>query len=160
MNRTDHNLAIDIADEKRRTWRLRECRRRLKPRCHRRLNWAPWRPYASTGLNISWRRDLLGAFMVSACVFGALYEFPQSPVHQAILSRMLRRLLMGMSMGLTAVGNYLFAVGKTVGRPHQPIGYVYFFPAGQNQGLGCGLLYNCAVHWRGAWSASGRAFPG
>ena len=30
---------------------------------------------------------LLGAFMVSACVFGALYEFPQSPVHQAIMSR-------------------------------------------------------------------------
>ena len=46
---------------------------------------------------------LLGAFMVSACVFGALYEFPQSPVHQAIMSGLLRRLLMGMSMGLTAV---------------------------------------------------------
>jgi len=26
---------------------------------------------------------LLGTFMISACVFGALYEFPQSPVHQA-----------------------------------------------------------------------------
>jgi aquaporin Z len=46
---------------------------------------------------------LLGAFMVSACVFGALYEFPQSPAHQAIMSGLLRRLLMGMSMGLTAV---------------------------------------------------------
>ncbi len=26
---------------------------------------------------------LLVAFMVSACVFGALYEFPQSPIHPA-----------------------------------------------------------------------------
>src|SRR5436190_20404534 len=46
---------------------------------------------------------LLGAFMVSACVFGALYEFPYSPVHQSIMSALLRRLLMGMSMGLTAI---------------------------------------------------------
>ena len=30
---------------------------------------------------------LLGAFMVSACVFGVLYGFPQSPVHQAIMFR-------------------------------------------------------------------------
>ena len=46
---------------------------------------------------------LLGAFMVSACVFGALYEFPSSPVHQAIMSRFLRRLLMGFPMGSTAI---------------------------------------------------------
>ena len=37
---------------------------------------------------------LLGAFMVSACVFGALYEFPRSPVRQPISSQLLRRLLM------------------------------------------------------------------
>src|ERR1051326_977038 len=36
---------------------------------------------------------LLGAFMVSACVFGALYEFPRSPVHQSIMSALSRRLL-------------------------------------------------------------------
>ena len=47
--------------------------------------------------------SLLGAFMVAACVFGALYEFPSSPVHQAIASQLLRRLLMGLSMGLTAI---------------------------------------------------------
>jgi aquaporin Z len=46
---------------------------------------------------------LLGAFMVSACVFGALYEFPQSPIRQAIHSQFLRRLLMGLSMGTTAI---------------------------------------------------------
>jgi aquaporin Z len=47
--------------------------------------------------------SLLGAFMVSACVFGALYEFPHSPVRQAISSQLLRRMLMGTSMGLTAI---------------------------------------------------------
>src|SRR5215469_1799131 len=46
---------------------------------------------------------LLGAFMVSACLFGALYESPHSPVRQAIASQVLRRLLMGLSMGLTAI---------------------------------------------------------
>ena len=43
---------------------------------------------------------LLGMFMVSACAFGALYEFPRLPVHQAIMSVFLRRFLMGISMGL------------------------------------------------------------
>src|SRR6266496_6850717 len=46
---------------------------------------------------------LLGAFMVSACVFGVLYEFPGSPVRQAISSDFLRGLLGGLSMGLTAI---------------------------------------------------------
>jgi hypothetical protein len=46
---------------------------------------------------------LLGTFMVSACLFGALYEFPGSPVRQAIESGFLRRILMGLSMGLTAI---------------------------------------------------------
>ena len=43
--------------------------------------------------------SLLGGFMISACVFGALYEFPESPVRQAIASADLRRLLMGLLWG-------------------------------------------------------------
>ncbi|MBI3474778.1 MAG: aquaporin [Acidobacteria bacterium] len=63
---------------------------------------------------------LLGAFMVSACVFGALYEFPQSPVHQAIHSGFLRRVLMGLSMGLTAISIIYSPWGKQSGAHINP----------------------------------------
>jgi aquaporin Z len=46
---------------------------------------------------------LLGLFMVSACVFGALLEHPESPVHRAIGNAFVRRSLMGVAMGATAV---------------------------------------------------------
>ena len=63
---------------------------------------------------------LLGAFMVSACVFGALYEFPHSPVHQSIMSALLRRLLMGISMGLTAIAIIYSPWGKQSGAHVNP----------------------------------------
>ena len=63
---------------------------------------------------------LLGAFMVSACVFGALYEFPQSPVHQGIMSGFLRRLLMGVTMGLTAIAIIYSPWGKQSGAHINP----------------------------------------
>jgi aquaporin Z len=44
----------------------------------------------------------LGAFMVSACLFGALLEHPGSPARQALQDAGLRRLLMGLAMGTTA----------------------------------------------------------
>ena len=46
----------------------------------------------------------LGTFMVSACMFGTLLGHPDSPVHQAIASPTVRRGLMGLAMGLTAIG--------------------------------------------------------
>lgn len=46
----------------------------------------------------------LGLFMISACAFGALLEYPGSPLHQAIPDPFTRRLLMGVAMGLTAIG--------------------------------------------------------
>lgn len=45
----------------------------------------------------------LGLFMISACVFGVLLEHPGSPVHEAIENPVLRRVLMGLAMGLTAI---------------------------------------------------------
>ena len=74
---------------------------------------------------------LLGAFMVSACVFGALYEFPQSPVHQAIMSRILRRLLMGVSMGLTAIAIIYSPWGKQSGAHINPSVTFTFFRLGK-----------------------------
>src|SRR5574341_1612618 len=46
----------------------------------------------------------LGMFMISACLFGAVFEHPASPVRQAIGDPFIRRILMGAAMGLTAVG--------------------------------------------------------
>jgi aquaporin Z len=63
---------------------------------------------------------LLGAFMVSACVFGALYEFPHSPVREAIASSLLRRILMGASMGLTAIAIIYSPWGKQSGAHINP----------------------------------------
>lgn len=68
----------------------------------------------------SMEAGLLGAFMISACVFGALYEFPNSPVHQAIHSSFLRRLLMGLSMGSTAIAVIYSPWGKQSGAHINP----------------------------------------
>ncbi len=46
---------------------------------------------------------LLGLFMVSACGFTVVLEHPESSAHQAIADPLLRRMLMGALMGLTAV---------------------------------------------------------
>jgi aquaporin Z len=62
----------------------------------------------------------LGTFMVSACIFGAIYEFPGSPVRQAITSELLRRVLMGISMGLTAMAIIYSPWGKQSGAHINP----------------------------------------
>jgi aquaporin Z len=46
----------------------------------------------------------LGMFMISACVFAILIEHPASPIPEALPHPNARRLLMGIAMGLTAVG--------------------------------------------------------
>jgi aquaporin Z len=46
----------------------------------------------------------LGLFMMSACLFATLLGHPTSPVPQIIDSVLVRRLCMGIVMGLTAVG--------------------------------------------------------
>jgi len=46
----------------------------------------------------------LGLFMMSACPFATLLGHPASPVPQFVASPFVRRLCMGIAMGLTAVG--------------------------------------------------------
>src|SRR5512132_128054 len=81
-----------------------------RPRLTSRRKIAPlhWREYAMESA-------LLGAFMVSACLFGILYEFPGSPIRQAISSDVLRRVLMGLSMGSTAIAIIYSPWGKQSG---------------------------------------------
>jgi aquaporin Z len=46
----------------------------------------------------------LGMFMISACVFATIVGHPASPLAEALPHPTIRRLLMGIAMGLTAVG--------------------------------------------------------
>jgi aquaporin Z len=74
---------------------------------------------------------LLGGFMVSACVFGALYEFSGSPVRMAIASAFLRRMLMGITMGLTAVVLIYSPWGKQSGAHINPAVTLSFLRLGK-----------------------------
>lgn len=65
-------------------------------------------PKAFEVLRTHWRlylveAALLGLFMISACTFTALLEHSASRVHAAIPSPFVRRSLIGLSMGATAV---------------------------------------------------------
>ncbi len=91
---------------------------------------------------------LLAAFMVSACVFGALYEFPGSPVHQVILSGFLRRFLMGISMGLTAIAIIYSPWGKQSGAHINPSVTLTFFRLGKVKGWDA--LFYIAAQFSGA----------
>jgi aquaporin Z len=74
---------------------------------------------------------LLGAFMVSACVFGVIYGLPASPVRQAIPSEFLRQLLGGLSMGLTAIAIFYSPWGKQSGAHINPSVTLTFFRLGK-----------------------------
>jgi len=75
----------------------------------------------------------LGFFMVSACLFGAVYENPASPVRQALASPLLRRVLMGISMGITAVAIFFSPWGKQSGAHINPSVTLTFFRLGKIQ---------------------------
>lgn len=62
----------------------------------------------------------LAIFMISACTFGAILEHPASPVRMALDSAVLRRGLMGLAMGLTAVAIIYSPWGKQSGAHLNP----------------------------------------
>ena len=63
---------------------------------------------------------LLGTFMLSACLFTTLLFYPGSPVPQLIPDPFIRRVIMGLAMGSTAVALNYSAWGKQSGAHYNP----------------------------------------
>ena len=57
----------------------------------------------------------LGLFMLSACFFDALVEYHGLPIRHALTSALLRRFLIGLAMGLTALSIFTSRFGKQSG---------------------------------------------
>ena len=62
----------------------------------------------------------LGMFMVSACTFSVLLFHPSSPVSTQIENDFLRRALMGLAMGSTAIAIIFSPIGKRSGAHFNP----------------------------------------
>lgn len=80
----------------------------------------------------------LGIFMISAGVFTILFEYPASPVHQAMPSSFLRRSLIGLAMGLTAIGIIYSPWGKRSGAHLNPAVTLSFLRLGKIQAWDAG----------------------
>jgi aquaporin Z len=74
---------------------------------------------------------LLGLFMVSAGVVTILFEYPTSPLHQAIASADVRRFLIGVAMGSTAIALVYSPWGKQSGAHMNPAVTLTFYWLGK-----------------------------
>jgi aquaporin Z len=73
----------------------------------------------------------LALFMFSACAFTVLLYHPSSPLAQTIHDGVLRRLLMGMAMGATAIAIIFSPLGKRSGAHFNPSVTWAFFRLGK-----------------------------
>jgi aquaporin Z len=76
----------------------------------------------------------LGCFMILACVFTTLFEHPVSLVHGLLPSAMLRRVFMGIAMGLTAISIICSPWGKRSGAHLNPGVTLAFYSLGRVRG--------------------------
>ena len=73
----------------------------------------------------------LGLFMISACLFTILIEHPDSPIRQLIGDPLIRRFLIGLAMGLTAIGIIYSPWGKQSGAHINPSVTLTFYRLGK-----------------------------
>ncbi len=77
----------------------------------------------------------LGLFMISAAVVTTLLEYPKSPLHDLLPYPVLRRVLIGIAMGLTAVGIIYSPWGKQSGAHLNPAVTLTFFRLRKIEGI-------------------------
>lgn len=97
-----------------------------------------WFVNAQRALTNHWPEYLLealglGLFMLSACAFTVLLEHPTLPARQAIDDGLLRRLLIGIAMGLTAIALIYSPIGKRSGAHMNPAVTFAFWRLGKVQ---------------------------
>lgn len=73
----------------------------------------------------------LGFFMVSAGVCGVILEFPGSPIHALLPDPLVRRALMGVAMGLTAIVLIYYPWGQQSGAHYNPAVTLAFLRLGR-----------------------------
>ena len=73
----------------------------------------------------------LGIFMISACVFTTVIEHPGSPLRQWVDDAFIRRAIIGIAMGLTAVGLIYSPWGKQSGAHLNPSVTITYFRLGK-----------------------------
>ena len=73
----------------------------------------------------------LGLFMISACSVVIVLEHPSSPLRQMIATSLLRRLFIGIAMGLTAMALIYSPWGKQSGAHLNPSTTLAFFRLGK-----------------------------
>jgi aquaporin Z len=73
----------------------------------------------------------LGLFMVSACLFATLLQHPSSPVRHTVMTAMLRRIPMGLAMGVTAVAIIYSRWGQRSGAHLNPAVTLTFWRLGK-----------------------------
>ena len=83
-----------------------------------------WPEYVMEGVE-------LGLYMISACAFVVLLQYPTSPVHQAFPNPTLRRILIGIAMGMTAIGIIYSPLGQRSGAHFNPAVTLTFFRLGK-----------------------------
>ena len=91
----------------------------------------------------------LGMFMISAALFVILIEHPAFHIPELIPSNFVRRILIGLAMGLTAIFFDLFSLGKTFGSSYEPCRYTGSISVRPNHERRCRLVYCFSVYrWR------------
>jgi len=77
----------------------------------------------------------LGLFMISASLFASLIEHPASPLRHAVADPLVRRLLMGLAMGSTAIALIYSPIGARSGAHTNPATTFTFWRLGRVHGL-------------------------